>query len=160
MEIGDMGGHRREHLLDDVGHVPRAHPRPAAPAVDDAAVKVYEALPGLGPLSPEPDAGGDRRFRASCRPRSRRYASRYSALEAGMDAQRHPGAEGDPHRPLLGLTFATTGWLLYVASFAVGFGFRAAVYRVLAIVRPQRRAHYARKSTALTTYARAAAGIT
>ena len=43
------------------------------------------------------------------------------ALEAGMDAQRHPGGEGDPHRPLLGLTFATTGWLLYVASFAVGF---------------------------------------
>ena len=51
-------------------------------------------------------------------------------------------------------------WLgLVRASFAVGFGFRAAVYRVLAIVRPRRRAHYARKSTALTAYARAAAGM-
>jgi N-acetylglucosaminyl-diphospho-decaprenol L-rhamnosyltransferase len=51
-------------------------------------------------------------------------------------------------------------WLgLVRVSFAVGFGFRAAVYRFLAILRPRRRAHYARKSTALTAYARAAAGI-
>jgi hypothetical protein len=45
-------------------------------------------------------------------------------------------------------------------SFAVGFGFRALVYRRLAILRPRRRAHYVRKGAALSAYARAAARMT
>ena len=106
-----------------------------------------------------------------CRIRDHGLRAAYLAQLRVVHLQGTSEAQADAHS---GGTTVSTRWLgsllglysrlnggrrlgLVRTSFAVGFAFRAAVYRVLAITRPRRRTHYARKSAALSAYARAAA---